>query len=147
MCDLFNSEIMKKLIPMVDFILEQNEIHYTIQSEEQAFYIIVNYANFLKQPLELWMFVPCDDNGNVIDVNNRYETENDHLNIELDNSFIQAKERVLFDGFELKGETELSWIFSLNNNFPVMIFKKYTIENLSKLNITLTKSAIKQIGL
>ena len=134
MCDLFNSEIMKKLIPMVDFILEQNEIHYTIQSEEQAFYIIVNYANFLKQPLELWMFVPCDDNGNVININNRYETENNHLNIELDNSFIQAKERVLFvwkDGYDYNTICEMF----------------LSIEDIINFQFELTQTAIKKLGL
>ena len=50
---------MKNLISMVDFILEQHE--QCISSTNATY----KYANFLKQPLELWMFVPCDENGDV----------------------------------------------------------------------------------
>lgn len=28
---------------------------------------IERYAKFLKQPIELWMFVPCDEDGNVLE--------------------------------------------------------------------------------
>ena len=54
---------MKNLILMTDFVLEQYELsrNPTI-FEERAF----KYASFLKQPLELWMFVPCDEEGNVL---------------------------------------------------------------------------------
>ena len=122
-----------KLISMVDFVLEfgkeQNRCNY-----EEAYDKISAYARFLKQPLELWMFVPCDDNGNVININNRYETENNHLNIELDNSFIQAKERVLFvwkDGYDYNTICEMF----------------LSIEDIINFQFELTQTAIKKLGL
>ena len=47
---------------MTDFVLEKQMSDKTIMNR---FTQISNYANFLKQPLELWMFFPCDDYGNV----------------------------------------------------------------------------------
>ena len=35
-------------------------------SHENALSWIYNYATFLKQPLKLEMFVPCDDNGDIL---------------------------------------------------------------------------------
>jgi len=81
---------------------------------------IYNYAIFLKQPLTLSMFVPTDENGNVLE-----ETEYFKLYgccLQFDNSkfegffddiddfkqweyeclkYQQAKERVLFEGFKV----------------------------------------------
>ena len=65
-----------KLISMTDFVLgiEQNSYtkteKYNIiewQSKCESFDKIIKYANFLKQPLKLGMFVPCDENGNVLE--------------------------------------------------------------------------------
>ena len=61
------------LIPMTDFVIKQNYIT-TLDISQIDFYDkelktlsnIRNYAKFLKQPLKLEMFVPCDDNGNIL---------------------------------------------------------------------------------
>ena len=55
---------MKKLISMTNFVLEKNKImsHPTLFEE-----IVVDYAKFLKRPLTIGMFVPCDDDGNVLE--------------------------------------------------------------------------------
>ena len=59
---------MKKLISMTDFILEQRmtseEVNASsfqqIQNHINTYYDkVYAYANFLKQPLKLEMFVPC----------------------------------------------------------------------------------------
>jgi len=54
-----------KLVSMTDFVLELCEdtggsYGWAIS---QSWEITVNYAKFLKQPLELWMFVPCGEDG------------------------------------------------------------------------------------
>lgn len=59
------------LIPMTDFVLRINEIEKEIDQffdswRMKQLRIIENYAKFLKQPLKLEMFVPCDDYGNVL---------------------------------------------------------------------------------
>lgn len=57
---------MEKLVSMTDFVLEQME-NVMLDGTGSVCARIGNYANFLKQPLKLEMFVPCDDEGNVFD--------------------------------------------------------------------------------
>ena len=63
-----------KLISMTDFVLEiQSEIgtaDYQVvawQTKIHGYDRILKYAHFLKQPLTLGMFVPCDVEGNVLE--------------------------------------------------------------------------------
>lgn len=44
-----------KLLPMTDYVLSSLEYH-----------TIKDYAELLKQPLKLEMFLPCDDDGNLL---------------------------------------------------------------------------------
>ena len=97
-----------KLISMTDFVLNQKQsesfnektfINESLISLEK----IRNYANFLKQPSKLEMFVPCDEDGNILKEPNRWV---DYLqypdsfdgNKEWDElyDYQQAKEKVLF---------------------------------------------------
>ena len=50
-----------KLISMTAFVLEDEK-----KTNWNSYNLIVAYAKFLKQPLELWMFVPVDENGDVM---------------------------------------------------------------------------------
>ena len=165
-----------KLQSMTDFVLKIDGI--VKQHEDQdiddwslnCFGVIENYAKFLKQPLQLCFFVPCDENGNVLEEPKRW---NDYLQFpdsfdgnkewgELYN-YELAKERVLFKGFEV--EISMTPQFLILKNFANVIFiwdleaKNFltnpiydldTFANVSKLNndkIELTDSAIKQIAL
>ena len=47
--------IMKNLISMTDFVISQWSMDLTKKQRER----IANYANFLKQKLEIWQVVPC----------------------------------------------------------------------------------------
>lgn len=151
-----------KLISMVDFVLEQNE---SIKSDMIGYgeFIdkVVKYAKFLKQPLTLGMFVPCDESGNVLKEPERWldflkYPESFDGNKEWYDlyAYQQAKERVLFEGFEVKAleyglyvtigkdNIILTWShkdndFLLNNGRP--------IERFVGLNLTLTRTAVKQI--
>lgn len=91
---------MEKFIlkSMTDFVLEQLKI---TQSNSEFKSSIKNYAEFLKQPLELGMFVPCDEDGNLIDVNSRYTSDYEHLNKELDKRYQQAKKHCIFNNNSL----------------------------------------------
>ena len=144
---------MKKLISMKEFILEQKE--YSIEN----LFKIKKYANFLNQPLKKGMFVPCDEEDNILQepkkenytdntgfVNNAYFIET--------NDYQKAKERVIFDGFELTKEknglikiekkTETFYIDLLNNKFyyvDIVHWKSvYTIEDLINYNLELTEN-------
>ena len=130
-----------------------------------------NYDALLKQPLQLRFFVPCDENGNVLEEPKRW---NDYLQFpdsfdgnkewgELYN-YELAKERVLFNGFvfeesqkeALKNNTQLSVSIYTENSFYITHrlngkwhtwFSLKTVEDLIKCKIELSKTAIKQIGL
>ena len=91
-----------KLISMTDYVLEQKETS-TFETDQGDWYCIElekldkirNYANFLKQPLELWMFVPCDENDKIMIEPNDYMADKGYFK-----KYQQAKERCLFKGFE-----------------------------------------------
>ena len=117
---------MKNLIGMTDFVL---------QDKSMSGLSITNYANFLKQPLELWMFVPCDNDGNVLE-EPCFDGENDQYFASAFEQFQQAKERCLFEGWDLEDVKET---LSCGNH--------KTIEDLVKYSPELTLTAQKQIGL
>lgn len=137
-----------KLLSMTEFVLEEgNPSNTDCQFADK----VMAYANFLKQPLELWMFVPCDKDGSVV------EKPECSLDKECASptcvKYQQAKERVLFEGFEVRKMKGWNILDFPNNqyskDFSVFedAFKELTIEDLIKYNLTLTPTAIKQIGL
>ena len=97
------------LIPMTDFVLRINEIEKEIDQffdswRMKQLRIIENYAKFLKQPLKLEMFVPCDDEGIVLE---EPKIEEEYVDEHTTQIFAQyqydldkAKEKILFEDFE-----------------------------------------------
>lgn len=160
-----------KLILMTDFILQKGKkgilplsITDVFKQGAKITNEIFIYAKFLKQPLKLEMFVPCDEDGNVFK--------------NLDNSiqapdfkdwkeYKQAKEKVLFEGFEFfdKYQNCLNnmlgdyGVFKNYNDFGITTHEKgkgyhtyfhiKTIEDLIRIEkgISLTQNAIKQLEL
>lgn len=114
---------------MTDFLLEQSENYlkgFIALNEYHS--ITLNYANFLKQPLTLGMFVPCDEDGNLL--------------VSFDDRYEESKERVLFEGFEIPKEG-----IALDR-FKQWLELKCNVESLVGINnLELTPSAVKQIGL
>ena len=123
-----------KLISMVDYVLKV--------AEEQFYGTqIYDYANFLKQPLELGMFIPCDEDGNVLEepeklikalekVNQEYyDLKSNHYKdnerykwaVETITSdkkyqeYQEAKERVLFKGCSATKQKDY-YLVNHNNN-------------------------------
>lgn len=148
---------MKNLMSMTDFVLEQQpklsnyEKHHYYNECLDIANLMVSYAKFLKQPLELWMFVPCDDNGNVIDepIDYKIWEKSFHpkpatLRLKSYMDYQQAKERCLFERFGYKNETETHFIL-LQNNWEKSIPKIWTIEDLigRSFDLKLTKTALK----
>ena len=63
-----------KLISMTDFVFEQKNFWNGNEFEfEELGKDCVKYANFLKQPLKLEMFFPCDEDGNVLEMPVNYD--------------------------------------------------------------------------
>ena len=94
------------LIPMTDFVLEQlNEQNSRTKPMREVFNSLEKYAKFLKQPLKLEMFVPCDEEGNVLE---EPKIEEEYVDEHTTQIFAQyqydldkAKEKVLFEGFKI----------------------------------------------
>jgi hypothetical protein len=144
-----------KLIEMVDFVLEQKQ---NLEIGKDFIKVVCNYANFLNQPRKLEMFVPCDDERNVLD-----RPLFDEKNLPYGIKYDKAKEKVLFEGFEYRKELRNSGgnytHFITNNKIEIYIKwggfyvfcktenKIENIEDLIKYDLTLTKSAIKKLGL
>ena len=163
-----------KLQSMTDFVLHFDTCKVF---PKEMYFKIKKYANFLKQPLQLGFFVPCDENGNVLEEPKRW---NDYLQFpdsfdgnkewgELYN-YELAKERVLFENSVLIDKTPFKqtkrMMINLNHPATFRIYNKFnysdgsiesdflpnfseipTIEYLVSFNLQLTPTAIKQIGL
>ena len=103
------------LIPMTDFVLHfanqraSSKVENIVPDLLKINEYIFNYAKFLKQPLKLEMFVPCDEDGNLWEYPPTKEewewAQKDSADAK--QSFKQkeyyyekAKEKVLFEGFE-----------------------------------------------
>lgn len=148
-----------------DFVLENNE--NCVQGKslldtdwrkecEIQYKKNVNHSRFVKQPLEKWMFVPCDENGELFS-----EFQIEMLNSEdeipeLRSAYQQAKERCLFKGFKYQNNIcisndDIDIYFDSDDIKVYNGFEKHytvkTIEDLIKYNLELTPTAEKQIGL
>ncbi len=95
-----------KLISMTDFVLQQQNESY---SKDQFVERVEAYANFLKEPLKLEMFIPCDEDGKVLEEPKGYkywikDDENGAYNGDDESKcrqYQKTKEKVLFKGFDL----------------------------------------------
>ena len=165
-----------KLQSMTDFIESKKPIHAYLQNESfsaiqthinETYDLFFKYCDFLKQPLQLGFFVPCDEDGNLWEfppTNEEWEwAQKDSADAEQSYKMKQfyyekAKERILFKGFHSIGENEIELLNSDNwMSFSQKTIKftdefgheieVYRIEDLIELNLELTDSAIKQIGI
>ena len=143
-----------KLISMIDFVsIFYNDLkseHKVNWSFDQICNKIFNYANFLKQPLNLGMFVPCDEDGDVLEKPEDYENRLPNMMTEYNDEvyrYKQAKEKVLFKGFKINGN------YIYYGHFMVCLISEielYTVESLlnhfipETEEVQLTESVIKK---
>ena len=141
------------LIPMTDFVLQIDKLCPCDLGQDFSSWTLLklitikNYATFLKQPLKLEMFVPCDEDGDILDEPMDYEQRLPNIMTEYDDEvyrYKQAKEKVLFEGFEFVSRADETWLFKINGNFPRIVGKKLTIESLRifKDKIKLSQTAL-----
>ena len=119
-----------RLKSMTDFVLQNSKEPYV---EGTKYKDIVSYANFLKKPLKLGYFIPCDENDLPLEEPSFID---DAFNIKL-YKYQEAKQRVLF---------EYKWEFK---NWDSSDMENSIIEDLlsDELIYTLTATAKKEIGL
>jgi len=133
-----------KLISMTDFVLQQTKDNNKQRLNKYS--EIVCYAKFLKQPLKLEMFVPCDEDGNVLtQCKEICACECDKIK-----NYRKAKEKVLFEGFELKDKGGWFTLMFEDDYYKSFAnfndtFKNKKIENFIAFDLELTPNAIKRI--
>lgn len=134
-----------KLISMTDFVLEEGNPSNT---DSQFADKVMAYANFLRQRLKLWMFVPCklvDSIWVVLEIPKGGMSEQDDR---FHKEYQQAKNHCLFKEFEV---VEMSGglriirdpkadcqIFSSYNHEPFYKSNQFeTVEDLVKYDLEL----------
>lgn len=147
---------MKNLISNTAFGKHLDTLELSLSAYKQ---VRQQFDSFLLRSLEIWMFIPCDENGVIFE-----EPERIHFSTEFDykaelSVYQEAKGRVLFEGFEIIKPSDKCFIlicsnkiqcqFLLNTNYSFcnIPLKDETIEDLVKYNLELTPTAQKQIGL
>jgi hypothetical protein len=138
-----------KLVSMIDFVdnIDYKLINPKSNREHElmklkAYEDIQRYKDFLNQPLNLGMFVPA------IEVDGKWEVVSE-LQVSI---YQQAKDRVLFEGFEIKKNiyvrNGLFTISFLRDNEIWEINRKFkTINDLIKYAPTLTAKGQELSGL
>lgn len=111
------------LIPMTDFILGLT-VDYNYK---QIARISVKYAQFLKRPLKLGMFIPCDENDIMLAHPRLFRPDEIDL-------YVEAEKRILFE----------------DNNYSLLNISEYvrlgrTIEESLYFNLKPNKRAIDMI--
>ena len=156
-----------KLVSMVDYCLSViqtpniNEFP-CFEQEHERLCKIEHYARFLKQPLKLEMFVPCDDEGEPLEKPDFFSGEYDDngygdvdkYQYKLDlKEYKKAQEKVLFKGFELLKKPSRhsgldTYVFNHNIKGKVPVsFLNSNIEDVIYLDLELTENVIKKLGL
>lgn len=147
-----------KLISMTDFVLTHDRL-FILDSDlkfsdrkiikEKR---ITNYAKFLKQPLKLEMFIPCDEDGNVLEYPTNISISNDFNFEKALLKYVEAKEKVLFEGFTHKDNDFLhngKVYFSSSVDLKNFFIHYPTIEHLQRhfmgIDIILTPNVIKHL--
>lgn len=142
-----------KLIKCSDYVIKKSNVAMKTNNVAgqivKEYYEIVDYANFLKRPLELGMFIPCDKDGNVLEEPSKKGIGGGMLNLEI--QYREAKERVLFKGFtaEKRRDYYIVQKLDLKNGMLDTIWISYTnrtIEDLTELGLELTEQGIKQFN-
>ena len=148
---------MEHLIPMTDFVIYQYEKlkNKEINTLDYAFNTGI-YAHFLKKHLKLGYFIPCDENDVPLEEPKHYDLWKKHGSftqygesiVYKCNKFYEAKQRVLFEGFEYDKEND--WVtYNEFARFFVSELQNGKVEDLFKLikdEITLTETSKKEIG-
>lgn len=111
--------------------MEIQSLTHQQSDRSRRFYLVSKYAKFLKQPLTLEKFVPCDDEGNVLE-----EPDIQIGGVEkYSGKYQQAKERVLFKGFYSVDENTVSngeIEITFGNLITLMIHRNHGSEGITK---------------
>ncbi len=128
-------------------ILEKTMLEHVLERDSAN-----KYANFLSLILKTEMFVPCDDEGNVLDEPDSIGVGNEFYYQRALGQYQEAKEKVLFEGFYYVKMSKKQVLYNENGLFESGVnleyrFKGKTIESILTEKLTLTKAGQKLAGL
>ena len=134
-----------KLISMTDFVLSKESIldNDNCNESDNAIDSMFKYAKFLQKTLTLGMFVPCDDDGNVLKVpicENQNESQQLMEFAVKSKIFDKAKFKVLFNGFQVRKQSTYSIVSNKDGDIWVTWNKSKNIEDLIPYNLDLAVS-------
>lgn len=157
-----------KLIPMTDFVIE----YYSHEgyADLQTLKLMNNYANFLREPLTLELFVPVGQTGNILKEpknytswksleHNRKEPYDPESSIASDEYrlYQEAEQKCLFEGFKIAyngySVVRITAVYNeaieLSFNKNERMFQKFKdVESLTYFDeIYLNETALKKLGL
>lgn len=161
----------REFIPMLDYVFEQRKKNDT--DNIRRFWSCERYARLLSLKPELWMFVPCDDEGNVLEDPELTMRQGDGqvyygASEEDFEQYQKAKDRVLFEGFEFRDrkligasnnlrknilcreeddyyyDFEKGQIWDIQFGCNRMDLKNCRLEDLTTLGLTLTENAVRE---
>jgi len=143
---------------MVEYVLDKQRFS---EIDSIAVFNITNYADFLSKKLELWMFVACDENGNVLEEPQKISDKNWSEEQLSDwahdcKEYQTALSKVIFEGFEIENiGTTTIWLENGKHNICFTDRGKVnfngadikTIEDLIPYNLEIKESVAKELGL
>ena len=138
------------LVPMTDFVIKMM-FSKNYPNHKEALKQIFSYAELLKQPLKLEMFVPCDENGNILEEpqmrpeRNSFDEEDMDYDAQELYDYIKAKKKVLFEGFKPYEDYECAKYEEVYVDEEVCD-GKFTVEDLIK-DVGKTKIKLSQTAL
>lgn len=140
------------LISTTEFVkLVYKQYWFNNITNEKALEIVANYANFISQKPELWMFVPCDEDGEVIpELKYTGYKEGDIYWLRHKEILEKAQSKILFKDLFLQDNNFYKWVDDTNIYLPITvqdILEANSIEELIFDELELTETALKQIGL
>jgi hypothetical protein len=131
---------MKTLKSTTDFVLEvENNFDNSKYNQNYWYEKIVNHAKTLKLKPELWMFVPTDENGNILEEPQMYERKLgfDEVDYEYDETEVKqyqtALSKVWFKGWQYDGKEDGFVYFKNNNKLLIFDIEKNTIEFIENI--------------
>jgi hypothetical protein len=133
---------MKEILNSFEYLPRLSEfLDIRAEHRNKDFYFyVINYSTFITQPLTKGMFIPCDEEGNVLEepVKEDYyvpmgEAEY-HRALK---QYQQAKDRALFEVFDVRENKHGVTMITIKNKgqFPLQKFK--TIEDAINAGVKL----------
>ena len=141
---------MKFLTPMIEFVFDCTKTNdEDFIDGLQKLVKIYHYATFLKQRLEIWMFVPCDAEGNIMTKPKISCATCNECTCSMDyvKAWEQAKERCLFKDFRIENYTLTNDIIGLGQALTLYSDIESLSDDFRGRDIELTPTALKQLGL